>query len=109
MSLDSELGSLGFELVQKRRDGGMRFVRRANPYMSQWFMVNPDGSAEFTWEFELGAYLKAKGFDISVQDELSLLLFPGGESRGPADLSWLAERMTEAEGALGSVDLATGG
>ncbi len=109
MSFDSELGELGFELVQARRDGGKRFVRRANAYMSQWFTVNPDGGAEFTWEFELGAYLKAKGFDISVQDELSLLLFPGGESRGPADLSWLADRMTEADGALGSVDLATGG
>ncbi len=109
MSFESELGELGFDLVQSRRDGGKRFVRRANAYTSQWFMVNPDGSAEFTWEFELGAYLKAKGFDISVQDELSLLLFPGGESRGPADLSWLADRMTEADRALGSVDLSTGG
>jgi len=109
MSFDSELGALGFELVQERRDGSKRFVRRANAYMSQWFTVNADGSAEFTWELELGAYLKAKGFDISVQDELSLLLFPGGEARGPADLSWLADRMTEADGLLSSVDLASGG
>ncbi len=109
MSMDIELSDLGFELVQERRDGGKRFVRRANAYMNQWFLIHADGSAEFTWEFELGAYLKAKGFDISVQDELSLLLFPSGEARGPADLSWLADRMTEADSALGSVDLATGG
>lgn len=109
MSFDSDLGDLGFGLVQQTRGGSKRFVRRANAFMNQWFVVNPDGSAEFTWEFELGAYLKAKGFDISVQDELSLLLFPGHESRGPAELSWLADRITEADAALGSVDLATGG
>ena len=109
MTLDAELGELGFELIQESRGGTKRFVRRANPYMSQWFLVHPDGSAEFTWEFELGAYLKVKGFDISVQDELSLLLFPSAEARGPAELSWLADQMTEADQRLSSVDLASGG
>ena len=109
MTIDNELGELGYDLVQTSRGGSKRFVRRANAYMNQWFVVHPDGTAEFTWELELGAYLKSKGFDISVQDELSLLLFPSGEMRGPAELSWLAERMADADRALGSVQLATGG
>jgi hypothetical protein len=109
MSLDSHLDQLGFELIQERRGGAKRFARRSNPYLHQWVLIHPDGTAEFTWELELGAYLKAKGFHISVQDELSLLLFPSGEARGPADPNWLDDRLAEADGALDAVDLASGG
>jgi hypothetical protein len=109
MSLDAHLADLGFELVQERRGGTKRFARRTNPYLHHWVLVHPDGTAELTWELELGAYLKAKGFHVSVQDELSLLLFPSGEARGPAEASWLDEHLAESDRALGSVDLAAGG
>jgi hypothetical protein len=70
-----------------------------------WLMWFPDGTIEFTWEFELGAYLIAKGFAISVQDELSLLMFPGNEKRGPADPQWLANEILRTEAEIASVDL----
>ena len=84
-----------------------RFVRRVSPYLQYWVNWFTNGTIDFTWEFELGAYLLAKGFTISVQDELSLLLFPGVEERGPARSDWLHSVISRNEAQLGSVDLRT--
>ena len=105
MSFDDYLAELGFELVQQTRAGTLRYARRTNPFTQWWVLAHPDGTAELTWEFELGAYLKAKGFAFSVQDELSLLLFPLAETRGPAEASWLSTEIERAEAHLGSLDL----
>lgn len=108
MSLDAALSDLGFELVQERRGGDRQYGKRSNPYLSWWVLTHPDGTAEVSWELELGAYLKAKGFAVSVQDELSLLVFPGAESRGPADAAWLQAEIEQAERLISSVDLLGG-
>lgn len=108
MTLDEFLAEHAFELVQRGRDGAGRFVRRANTYLQLWVIAFVDGTIEYTWEFELGAYLKEKGFAISVQDELSLLLFPGAERRGPADADWLASEIARTEQELSAIDLLTG-
>lgn len=108
-TLDDELGELGFELIQHGRGGTRRYVLKTNPYLQWWVLVHADGTAELTWEFELGAYLQMKGFHISVQDELSLLLFPKGEVRGPAEAGWVPGEIARAQDHLGSVDLASGG
>jgi hypothetical protein len=108
MSIEEALAELGFDLVQRRRNGDLQYSRRGNPYLSWWVLTHPDGTAEVSYEVELGAYLKAKGFHVSVQDELSLLLFPDAEWRGPADGDWLRETIAGAERHLGSVDLLGG-
>lgn len=108
MSFDDDLGELGFELLDERRGGTRRFTRKSNPFLKWWVMIHPDGTAELTWEFELGEYMKAKGLHVSVQDELSLLLFPSQEARGPADGAWLRAEIERSELHLRSVDLLTG-
>jgi hypothetical protein len=107
MSVVDELLDAGFELVGER-SGTQRYARRSNPYLQWWVVLPGDGTAELQWEFELGEYLKAKGFHVSVQDELSLLLFPRQEMRGPAEGAWIAQAIAGAELQLASVDLVTG-
>lgn len=108
MTLGSDLEVMGFQLVQSSR-GAQRFASQPTPYLRWWVHTYPDGAAEFTWEFELGAYLKDKDFAISVQDELSLLLFPRADARGPADAAWVTEQIAHAETMLGSVALLASG
>lgn len=108
MTLEEELDEQGFALLDQRRGGTRRYTRQSNPYLKWWVMVHADGTAEVTWEFELGEYMKAKGLHVSVQDELSLLLFPSQEVRGPAEGEWLRLEIERAEGHLRSVDLLEG-
>jgi len=107
MTVQDDLIDAGFELVGSR-SGTERFARRSNPYLQWWVVVSENGAAELQWEFALGEYLKSKGFHISAQDELSLLLFPGAEVRGPADAGWIADEIIRAESQLASVNLASG-
>jgi hypothetical protein len=104
VSFTSELQEMGFELVQANR-GAERFSARANAYLVLWVHTSPDGSAVFSWEFALGQYLKDKGFSVSVQDELSLMVFPGRDIRGPAEAAWVTEQIAAAEAELASIDL----
>lgn len=107
MTIQTELEDAGFELVGSR-GGAQRYTRRSHPYLTMWVVLHTDGTAEVQWELELGEYLLSKGFHVSVQDELSLLLFPRGEIRGPADAGWIADQIAEAEARLAAVNLATG-
>lgn len=94
--------------MQQRRSGTRQYTRQSNPYLRWWVMAHADGTADLSWEFELGEYLKGKDLHISVQDELSLLLFPSQEVRGRAETGWLAAEIANAERKLGSVDLLGG-
>lgn len=105
MTLEEYLTEQNFQILQRTREGANRYVRRTNQYLQMWLTWFPDGTIEFTWEFELGAYLIARGFTISVQDELSLLLFPATEKRGPADAQWLANEILRTEAEIASIDL----
>jgi hypothetical protein len=105
--IETELEEAGFELIGIR-SGTQRYARRSHPYLQWWVVLHGDGTAEVQWELELGEYLLSKGFHVSVQDELSLLLFPRGEIRGPADAGWIAGQIAEAEARLQAVNLATG-
>jgi hypothetical protein len=108
MTLHDELLEAGFELISSRPDMA-RYSRRSNPYLQWWVVVNGDATADVQWEFELGQYLRDKGFHVSVQDELSLLLYPRAESRGPADQAFIAQVIEQTEAQLASVNLVTGG
>ena len=104
MSFRSELEAMGFELVQTNR-GSERYTARGNRYLVLWVYTSPDGTAEFTWEYALGEYLKDHGFAVSVQDELSLMVFPTTDLRGPAEIVWITEQVAAAEAQLSSIDL----
>lgn len=108
MTIESDLDELGFELFQRRKGGARQYTRKTNPFLRWWVNIHANGTADLTWEFELGEYLKAKGFHVSVQDELSLLLFPREEINGPASSEWLRGEIERAEGVLSSVDLLGG-
>lgn len=107
MTIETALDELGFELLTQR-PGQWRYTRKSNPFLQWWVTVDGDGTAELQWEFELGEYIKAKGFHISVQDELSLMIYPMTERRGPATPEWLRAEIEAAEAHLDSVDLKTG-
>ncbi len=108
MSVEEALAELGFDLVQRRHGGDLQYARRSHPYLSWWVLVRSDGTAELQWEYELGAYLQMKGFHVSVQDELSLLIFPRQELTGPADPDWLRSAIADAERTIGSIDMLAG-
>lgn len=107
-TIEETLAELGFDLVQRRKGGDLQYARRSHAYLSWWVLTRPDGTAQLSWEFELGAYLQAKGFHVSVQDELSLLIFPKEETTGPADGNWLRSAIEGAERYLASVDMLAG-
>jgi hypothetical protein len=108
MSFAADMADLGFALVGDRRGGVSRYALRSGPYLQWWVHAHADGTADLTWEVEIGSYFKDKGFHISVQDELSLLLFPAEEVRGPANAEWVAGEMSRAEERLRSMDLVDG-
>ncbi len=108
MTIEEALAEMGFDLVQRRRNGDLQYGRRTNPYLSWWVLTRPDGTAQLSWEFELGAYLQMKGFHVSVQDELSLLIFPKEEKTGPATDERLRASIEESERYLASVDMLGG-
>ena len=99
---------MGFALVQELRDGTRRYSKRANPYLAYWLRALPSGEAELTWEFSLGQYLRDKGFFVSGQDELSLLLFPRREARGTFEAEWVTGAVARAERELASLDFVAG-
>lgn len=103
MSIGDELIDLGFELVQATR-GTERYSVHPTPYLQLWVQTYDDGTAEFTWEYLLGEYLKTRGFAVSVQDELSLMIFPRTDERGPAEIGWVTQQIEATEALLASVD-----
>lgn len=108
MTARDGLSEIGFGLMQESRDGTRQYAKRANPYLVYWLVGRRDGTAELTWEFSLGQYLKDRGFAVSGQDELSLLLFPRDEIKGSFDVAWVASALEKAEAALASLDFAAG-
>jgi hypothetical protein len=102
------MAGLGFEVLSRGRDGSVRYGRRSHPYLVWWLTAWPNGMAELTWELSLGQYLRDKGFAVTGQDELSLLVFPREESRGPFDPEWVAAAVKRAEDALASLDFVAG-
>lgn len=107
MSADG-IAELGFEVVADRKDGSRQYSLRVNPYLTYWLVTSADGTAQLSWEFALGDYLRAKGLSVSAQDELSLLVFPKTDASGPADPEWVRDEVEGVLGLLASVDLVRG-
>lgn len=70
-----ELLGFGFLAVQKDRRGTLQYARRPNRYLTEW--VHDDGTgALFTWEFALGEFCDAAGWQIGAAETSLHILYP---------------------------------
>ena len=99
------LGSLGFALVQHDRRGVRQYARQPNRYLTEW--VHDDGDeALFTWEFDLGDFCAAVGWQIGAAETSFHILYPQFDVRIARDLEAVAVELQRLEQRLGALDLA---
>lgn len=100
-----ELGSLGFALMQQDRRGVRQFARAPNSYLTEW--VHDDGrGALFTWEFDLGEYCEAVGWQIGASETSLSILYPQFDVEIPRDIEAVATELQRLESRLNGLDLA---
>ena len=101
----SELGSLGFAFVQADRRGTRQYARRPNRFLTEW--VHDNGHhALFTWEFDLGEFVTAEGWQIGAAETSFQILYPQYDVQLPRNVDAVAQELARLEGRLASVDLA---
>jgi hypothetical protein len=107
VEFEEALRRFGFRLEQDRRAGGVRaYAATPNRFLTYWVHTFDDGTALFTWEFDIVDYLLGRGMQLGSSEQLNLFLFPVEDLRGPQDAAWLAHAMELAEARLRGVDLA---
>ena len=100
------LAVLGFDPVQvDRRRAVVQYARRPNRYLTEW--VHDDGEELlFTWEFDLGEFCAAVGWQIGAAETSFQILYPQYDVRIARDLDAVAAEVSRLEQQLRSVDLA---
>jgi hypothetical protein len=58
----------------------------------------------FTWEFAVGEFFDDRGMQIGSNEALNLFLFPQYDSRGPADVAFVASELDRIELVLRSLN-----
>ena len=107
---DSDLRDLGFERSERWASGRVRYSLAATPYLTYWVHWDPDREdVLFTWEIALGSYFDSLGLQVGSNEELNQFMFPKFDSRGPADVGFVAQEMDRAERILRSIDFLTAG
>jgi hypothetical protein len=100
-----ELASLGFTLVQHDRRGVRQYARQPNRFLTQW--VHDDGEeALFTWEFDLGDFCAAIGWQIGAAETSFQILYPQYDLHIARDIEAVAVEVGRLERQLSSLDLA---
>lgn len=103
-SFAHDLAALGFGVAGRDRRGVVQYARRPNHYLTQW--VHDDGTrALFTWEFELGEYVAAVGWQIGAAETSMQILYPQHDVRIPRDGAAVASELDRLEARLGRLDL----
>jgi hypothetical protein len=101
------LSGLGFQPSQERPSRGVRaYVAQPNSYLTYWVHVYEDGSALFTWEYDVTDFLLERGIQLGSSETLNLYMFPREDERGPQDPAWLAAAIDRAEARLRSINFA---
>lgn len=101
----SELVALGFTAVQKDRRGVLQYARKANSYLTEW--LHDDGAeALFTWEFDLGEYCDAAGWQIGSAETSMHILYPQFDVRLARDIDAVAGELARLESKLNGLNLA---
>jgi hypothetical protein len=102
---DSDLQALGFRVVGENRRGVVTYGKQANKYLLYNVHWNPDeDEVLFTWEFAVGEFFDARGMQIGSNESLNLFLFPQHDSKGPAEVSFIAGELDRAEQVFRSLD-----
>jgi hypothetical protein len=100
----TELAALGFGVAGRDRRGVVQYARRPNAYLTQW--VHDDGArALFTWEFELGEFVAAVGWQIGAAETSMQILYPQRDTRIPRDGAAVASELDRVELQLSRLDL----
>jgi hypothetical protein len=101
----SALAALGFGVAgNDRRRGIVQSARRPKRYLTQW--VHDDGDrALFTWEFELGEYFAAVGWQIGAAETSMQILYPQHDARLARDGAAVASELERLELRLARLDL----
>jgi hypothetical protein len=109
MAMDDDfagaLAALGFALAGRDpRRGVLQYARRPNHYLTQW--VHDDGTqALFTWEFDLGEYFAAIGWQIGAAETSMQILYPQRDARVARDGAAVASELERLELRLSRLDL----
>jgi len=100
----TELATLGFHMAGRDRRGVVQYARRPNRYLTQW--VHDDGvRALFTWEFELGEYFAAVGWQIGAAETSMQILYPQYDARVARQGAAVASELERLELRLSRLDL----
>ncbi|HVL99067.1 MAG TPA: hypothetical protein VM324_07230 [Egibacteraceae bacterium] len=100
-----DLVAFGFSAVQKDRRGVLQYARRANSYLTEW--VHDDGSeALFTWEFALGEYCDAAGWQIGAAETSLHILYPQFDVQLTREIDAVAAEVARLESRLSGLNLA---
>jgi hypothetical protein len=103
-SFADDLAALGFGVAGRDRRGVVQYARRPNHYLTQW--VHDDGTqALFTWEFELGEFVAAVGWQIGAAETSMQILYPQRDTRIPRDGAAVASELDRVELQLSRLDL----
>lgn len=99
----SGLADLGFVIRENRR-GVNQYARQPNPYLTQW--VHDDGvDVLFTWEFALGEFVDALGWQIGAAETSLHILYPQFDVRTERDIDAVVGEIQRLESRLGNLDL----
>lgn len=101
----NDLVNLGFLAVQKDRRGVLQYARKPNSYLTEW--VHDDGAEIlFTWEFALGEYCEAAGWQIGAAETSLHILYPQFDVQLGRDVAEITAELSRLESRLSGLDLA---
>jgi hypothetical protein len=104
-AFDSDLQALGFRVVGQNRRGVVTYGKQANKHLLYHVHWNPDDDEVlFTWEFAVGEFFDERGMQIGSNESLNLFLFPQHDSKGPAEVAFVAAELDRAEQLFRSLD-----
>lgn len=103
-SFAQDLAALGFGVAGRDRRGVVQYARRPNHYLTQW--IHDDGAQVlFTWEYDLGEYVGAIGWQIGAAETSMQILYPQHDTRIPRDSAAVAGELDRLELQLSRLDL----
>lgn len=99
------LDALGFQARQKDRRGVVQFARQPNRFLTEWVHDYGD-ECLFTWEFALGEYCEAVGWQLGAGETSFQILYPSFDVRIARDIDAVALEVQRLEQQLNGLDLA---
>jgi len=104
--LTAQLQALGFALMQRDRQGFLQYARKPNRYLTEW--IHDDGQELLvTWEFEMGEFCAAQGWQIGAAETTFQILYPQFDAKIARDISTVTAELQRVESRLSALDLVT--